>query len=189
MLRSLLCGITILHLGPAVAFALLAFGCDGATAYLEAVCGRSALSSFALLTAGAWMILLLALAAFQLVRLARRSVPPRISLRFWALIALLALGALLGASGVWLTGSRYGFLAIPAALATGWLFLANPLACVPELHGSGSARAGRGNAAPSVARTDSRHEWHGESRRQEAATLPAGSALPHDKDTSSPCEH
>jgi hypothetical protein len=145
MLRASLYGLTILHLGPGIAFALLAFGCDGATPYLGAVCGKSVLSSFALLTAGAWLILSLGLAALLLMRLARSSVPPRTSLRVWALLAVLAVGALLGASGVWLTGSQYWCLAIPASLATGWLFLANPLACQPESQGSGSA--GRNSAA------------------------------------------
>ncbi len=146
MLRALLYGLTILHLGPGFAFALLAFGCDGATPYLAAVCGKSVFSSFALLTAGGWLILSLGLAAVHLVRLARSSVPPSTSLRAWALLAVLAVGALLGASGAWLTGSQYWFLAIPASLATGWLFLANPLACAPEPP-SGSGTAGRKSAA------------------------------------------
>jgi hypothetical protein len=135
MPRVLLYGLTILHLGPGIAFALLAFGCDGPTPYLAAVCGTSALSSFALLTAGAWLILTLALAAVHLVGRARRAVPPRTSLRVWALLAVLAAGGLIGASGAWLTGSQYWFLAIPAALTAGWLFLANPLACEPETRG------------------------------------------------------
>lgn len=139
MLRALLYGLTILHLGPGFAFALLAFGCDGATPYLGAICGKSFFFSFALLTAGAWLILGLGLAAVHFVRHARSSVPPRTSLRVWALLAVLSVGALLGASGAWLTGSQYWFLAIPASLATGWLFLANPLACQPAPQGSGSA--------------------------------------------------
>lgn len=147
MLRALIYGLTILHLGPGLAFALLAFGCDGATPSLGAVCGESALSSFALLTAGGWLILGLGLAAVHLVRLARSSTPPRTGLRAWALIALLAVGALLGASGAWLSGSQYWFLAIPAALAAGWLFLANPLACQPEDAGTDGRSAGRNRAA------------------------------------------
>lgn len=147
MLRALLYGLTILHLGPGLAFALLAFGCDGATPYFGAVCGKSAFSSFALLTAAGWLILSLGLAAVRLVRLARSSTPPRTGLRAWALIAVLAVGALLGAAGAWLTGSQYGFLAIPAALATGWLFLANPLACQPEAEVTRGGPAGRDGAA------------------------------------------
>ena len=146
MLRALLYGLTILHLGLGVAFALLALGCEGETPYLGAICGKSVFSSFALLTAGGWLILSLGLAAVHLVRLARSSVPSRTSLRVWALLAVLAVGALVGASGVWLTGSQYWFLAIPASLATGWLFLANPLACQPEPQGSSSASAGRQSA-------------------------------------------
>ncbi len=147
MLRAFLYGLTILHLGPGFAFALLAFGCDGATPYLGAVCGKSVFSSFALLTAGGWLIMSLGLAAVHLVRLARSSIPPRTSLRVWALLAVVAVGALLGASGAWLTGSQYWFLAVPAALATGWLFLANPLACQPEPQGSTSGPAGRNSAS------------------------------------------
>ncbi|HWA37724.1 MAG TPA: hypothetical protein VG873_07665 [Burkholderiales bacterium] len=51
------------------------------------------------------------------------------ALRIRLLIAVLAVGALVAASGIWLTGSQYWLLAIPAALAAGWLFVANPLAC------------------------------------------------------------
>jgi len=147
MLRALLYGLTILHLGPGFAFALLAFGCDGATPYLGAACGKGVFSSFALLTAGGWLILGLGLAAVHLVRLARKSVPPRTDLRVWALLAVLAVGALLGASGALLTGGPYWFLAIPASLAAGWLFLANPQACQPAPQGSGSGSAGHDSAA------------------------------------------
>lgn len=146
MPRALIYGLAILHLGPAMAFALLAFGCEEPTPSLGALCGEGALSSFALLTAGAWLILLLGLAAMHLLWRARRSTPPSTGPRVLALLALLATGAVLGAAAAWLTGSQYWFLAIPAALAIGWLFLANPLACQPEPP-SGGGSAGPGSAA------------------------------------------
>lgn len=52
MLRALIFGLTILHLGPGIAFALLAFGCEAPVPVLGALCGRRAFSSFGLLTAG-----------------------------------------------------------------------------------------------------------------------------------------
>jgi hypothetical protein len=136
MLRALIYGLSILHLGPGIAFALLAFGCEEPTPYLRAVCGKSALSSFALLTAGSWLILLLGLAAMHLVQRTRSSTP----------LAVIATGSSLGAAGAWLTGSQHWFLAIPSALAVGWLFLANPLACQPEPPSS-SGSAGSNSAA------------------------------------------
>jgi hypothetical protein len=140
MLRALVYGFTILHLGPGIAFALLAFGCEEPEPYLGAVCGRSGLSSFAPLTAGAWVLLLFGLAAVHFVQRARSPAPSSTGLRALALLTVLATGALLGAAGAWLTGSQYWFLAIPGALALGWLFLANPLACAPEPpRGDGSA--------------------------------------------------
>ncbi len=89
------------------------------------------MSSFALLAAGAGSILLSAWAAVRLVRSARRAVAPAVGLRAAALLAVLATGGLLGAAGIWLTGDAYALLAIPGALAAGWLFLADPSACRP----------------------------------------------------------
>ncbi len=131
MLHALVYGLTILHLGPGIAFALLAFGCEEPEPYLRFICAKDALSSFALLTVGAWVLLLIGLASISLVQRARRSVPPDSGRRAIALLAVLGTGALLGAAGHWLTGSQHWFLAIPGALAVGWLFLANPLACAP----------------------------------------------------------
>ena len=42
-------------------------------------------------------------------------------------------------AGAWFTGNPYWFLAIPAALAVGWLFVANPDECTPPA----TRRAGR----------------------------------------------
>lgn len=41
--------------------------------------------------------------------------------------------------GTWFTDNPYWFLAIPAALAVGWLFVANPDECSPPA----TRRAGR----------------------------------------------
>ncbi len=146
MLRALVYALTILHLGPGIAFALLAFGCEEPEPYLRFICAMDALSSFALLTVGAWVILLVGMAAISSVQRARRSVPPNSGRRAIALLAVLSTGALLGAAGHWLTGSQHWFLAIPGGLAVGWLFLANPLACSPG-QPSGSASAGQDSAA------------------------------------------
>jgi hypothetical protein len=139
MLRALVYGLTILHLGPGYAFALLAFGCEEPEPYLRLICGNDGLSSFGLLTVGAWVVLLVGLAAVSLVQRARRTSPPNIVPRVIALVAVLGTGALCGAAGSWLTGSQHWFLAIPGALTVGWLFLANPLACTPTPSASGGA--------------------------------------------------
>jgi hypothetical protein len=146
MLRALVYGLTILHLGPGIAFALLAFGCEEPEPYLRFICAKDALSSFALLTVGAWVVLLFGLAAASLVQRARRAVPPSTGPRVIALLTVLSTGALLGAAGNWLSGSQNWFLAIPGALAVGWLFLANPLACEPA-QSSAAASSGRDSAA------------------------------------------
>ena len=128
-LRALLYGLAILHLGPGIAFGVLAFGCEGTVPVLGAVCSKSLLASFALLTVGSWLILVAGLAAAMLVERARHGGPTRARLQ--ALLAVLATGALLGAAGTWLTGNPSWWLAIPGALAGAWLFLANPLECAP----------------------------------------------------------
>ncbi len=132
MLRALVYALTVLHLGPGFAFALLAFGCEEPEPYLRFICRRNSLPSFGLLTVGAWVVLLAGLAAIIFVQHARRTPPPNSGPRAIALVAVLGTGALVGAAGSWLTGNQQWFLAIPAALAVGWLFLANPLACTPE---------------------------------------------------------
>jgi hypothetical protein len=133
MMRMLLPGLALLHLGPGFAFALLAFGCDAAAPVLAAkVCGMSVFASFAGLTAGAWLILGGGLGALHLLRLARKAVPPRPALRLAALLALLAEGALVAVAGAWLVGGQAWALAVPAALALGWWVLANPQACLPS---------------------------------------------------------
>lgn len=57
MLRTLLAALAILHLGPGIAFALIAFGCDGAAPALGSVCGQGGFASFAWITVAAWVVL------------------------------------------------------------------------------------------------------------------------------------
>jgi hypothetical protein len=48
------------------------------------------------------------------------------------LVMCIAVGSLVGAVGSSLTGSDRWYLAIPFAVAIGWFFIANPLACEPS---------------------------------------------------------
>lgn len=50
---------------------------------------------------------------------------------FWLLICM-ALGLGIGLLGEHLTSDPRWFLALPAALAVGWLFFANPAECEPR---------------------------------------------------------
>jgi hypothetical protein len=148
MLRALAVGLTLLHLGPGLAFALLAFGCDGTPPPLGEVCFGSGLASFARLTFAAWGVCALALAAVHLVGRARRAPTAATAGRVAALGAVLAAGAALAAVGTWLTGSQAWWLAVPSTLAVAWMALANPLACQPESRTGGAADDDR---APSSA--------------------------------------
>jgi hypothetical protein len=140
MLKSLLVGLTLLHLGPGIAFALLAFGCEGSEPWLRGVCAPRPLASFAGLTVVSWLVLGAGIVVWQLLQRSRRQPSAGTALRVWTLLALLAFGALLAAAGFWLTGSAYATLAVPGALAAGWLMLANPEACVAGPVARGSAR-------------------------------------------------
>lgn len=57
MLRALVIGLSLLHLGPGLAFALLAFGCDPPSPLLGALCSQGEIRAFGLLTVGAWWVL------------------------------------------------------------------------------------------------------------------------------------
>lgn len=57
MLRALVIGLSLLHLGPGVAFALLAFGCDASSPLLGTVCSLGEFKAFGLLSLGAWGVL------------------------------------------------------------------------------------------------------------------------------------
>lgn len=73
MLRALVYGLAILHLGPGIAFAVLAFGCDPSQPLLGALCERSGFGAFVQITAVAW--LLLGAGAWVHWRLGRRAAP------------------------------------------------------------------------------------------------------------------
>jgi hypothetical protein len=65
MLRALIYGLAILHLGPGAAFAVLAFGCDPSSQWLGSACQQDTLKLFLGLTLGFWLIPTLgAVAAF-----------------------------------------------------------------------------------------------------------------------------
>jgi hypothetical protein len=49
--------------------------------------------------------------------------------RVAALLACLAIGALVASAGIWLTGEPLWYVAIPATIAVGWLFFADPSEC------------------------------------------------------------
>ena len=57
MLRALLYGLAVLHLGPGIAFAVLAFGCDPSQPLLGAFCEGDTLGRFLGLTASIWLVL------------------------------------------------------------------------------------------------------------------------------------
>jgi hypothetical protein len=68
MLRALLYGLAILHLGPGLAFAVLAFGCDPSRPILGAVCQGSTLAVFLGLTMVFWLLLGAGTAVMLLLR-------------------------------------------------------------------------------------------------------------------------
>ncbi len=131
MFRAIVVGLTVLHLGPGLAFVLLAFGCDSEFLNLAPRCGQGVASTFAILTLCAWAIMGLGLLAWRMVRRAAASGRARVGPRVAALLSLLVLGLAVGAAGHGLTSSQLWFLAVPVAMTVGWLFLANPLACQP----------------------------------------------------------
>lgn len=55
----------------------------------------------------------------------------RIRARAVLLLLLACIGLLAGVVGERLTGDSAWFLAIPVAVAIGWLFVADPTACTP----------------------------------------------------------
>lgn len=60
MLRVLMYGLSILHLGPGFAFAVVAFGCDGnaSSSGLEGLCQQDTFSAFIKLTLAAWGVMI-----------------------------------------------------------------------------------------------------------------------------------
>lgn len=75
-LRVLLYGLAILHLGPGLAFAVLAFGCDPVRPLLGVWCERSALGLFAGVTLAAWGVLGTGAALLAVLRRRRDSGAP-----------------------------------------------------------------------------------------------------------------
>lgn len=58
MLRILFHALAVLHLGPGIAFALLAFGCDGMEPALGTVCSAtSPMKFFGIVTLVIWVLL------------------------------------------------------------------------------------------------------------------------------------
>jgi hypothetical protein len=57
MLRALLYGLAILHLGPGLAFAVLSFGCDPTQPLLGALCRKDSIGAFIGLTLVLWLVL------------------------------------------------------------------------------------------------------------------------------------
>ena len=60
MLRWLMYGLSILHLGPGFAFAMVAFGCDGSASSpgLEGLCQQDTFAAFIKLTLAAWGVMI-----------------------------------------------------------------------------------------------------------------------------------
>lgn len=58
MLRALIYGLTILHLGPGLAFAVIAFGCDSDVTVLASLCQQDTFSAFLKLTLAIWAVLM-----------------------------------------------------------------------------------------------------------------------------------
>jgi len=61
MLRAFIYGLTILHLGPGFAFAVVAFGCDGIEPWLDTICQQDTFAAFIKLTLMAWAVMITAL--------------------------------------------------------------------------------------------------------------------------------
>lgn len=68
MLRVLIYGLAILHLGPGAAFAILAFGCDPSFQWLGSACQQDALRLFVGLTLVFWLMLTMGTVALFVVR-------------------------------------------------------------------------------------------------------------------------
>jgi len=128
MLRLLLVGLTLLHLGPGLAFALLAFGCGDAALRPAPLCDGG-VAAFLRLTVALWGALALAAWCWAAIRGERAQPHARPARRAAILLALAGSGAIVALTGQWLSGEAAAWLALPAAVATGWLALANPSHC------------------------------------------------------------
>lgn len=61
MLRALIYGLAILHLGPGFAFVVVAFGCDGMNPMFDPICQQDTFAAFIKLTLMAWGIMIVGL--------------------------------------------------------------------------------------------------------------------------------
>lgn len=73
------------------------------------------------------------------------SVPVSLYRRVAWLLACVGVGALVGVVGSAFTGNAYWYVAIPALVAVGWLFLANPSECEPSAARRGRPQQGKHN--------------------------------------------
>lgn len=135
MIRLLLISLTLLHLGPGLAFALLAFGCEGVQPWLGHLCGQGGFKPFINLTLMSWLLLGLAWGALLSMQRARRAAPGSgMALRWRAvsLALLFCIALLLGAGVKEIFSTDLGYVSLPVLLAAGWFALANPVACQPQ---------------------------------------------------------
>lgn len=58
MLRGLIYGLAILHLGPGFAFVVVAFGCDTVNPLLGEICQQSSFAVFIKRTLAAWAVMM-----------------------------------------------------------------------------------------------------------------------------------
>lgn len=61
MLRALIYGLSILHLGPGFAFAVVTFGCDSSLSLFASMCQQDTFSAFIKLTLLAWAVMIVGL--------------------------------------------------------------------------------------------------------------------------------
>ncbi|MBK9136108.1 MAG: hypothetical protein IPM15_17655 [Betaproteobacteria bacterium] len=81
--------------------------------------------------------------------------------RITLLLLCLLAGAAIGAAGQWLTGSAWGYLAIPALMAAAWLVVADPERCLRSDVPVAPPRSGDHDiAAPSEAQPPSAQIRH-----------------------------
>jgi hypothetical protein len=84
---------------------------------------------FSAFTVGTWLLLGTGGVALHFVLRSRAAPSSALPLRVAAFASLVTFGTLVGFSGLALAESEAFFLAVPGALALGWLFVANPVEC------------------------------------------------------------
>jgi hypothetical protein len=73
--------------------------------------------------------------------------PHSTAYRVVALAATIAIGVLAGTIGYLFTGNQAWFLAVPAALAGVWLYIADPSRCLPSTKEGEPSHHSENNAA------------------------------------------